>query len=187
MFQILLINLLLIQTTSCKLLYPSRIEVSSFKPTQIQPTSATCGLELKETLCDNRFQDAAFCSNASSVISCNQICPYGNNFLNLNENMAQLSLEIQNPCEILKDYGKILAAKSKSEYSYLFDRYNNICSDENMKTTWRAFELRTISESFLQNSRTNLVRRGFGKTTYSKFNSGFTATFWIQQVANNNG
>ncbi len=186
MYRILLINLL-IQITTPKLLYPPREDISSFKPVQLQPESAICGLDLKETLCDNRFQDSTLCFNDSSIIHCSQICPYGNMFLNLNDNMPQLNLERQNPCEILKDYGKILAPKSKSAYSYLFDRYNNICNDENMKTIWSPFELHTIWENFLLNSKMNLVRKSIGKTTYSEFNSGFTVTFWFQQATINNG
>lgn len=181
-----LIFLLIPVTINCQLLIPPREEISAFKPIAITPTSSTCGLELKETLCDNRFQDSKSCSNASSIINCYQICPFGNTFLNLNTNMDQLSLELMEPCEILKDYGHVLS-RSKSKYSYLFDRYNNICTSESMMSIWKAFDLKTISDVFLRNSKVNLVKKGFGKTTYSKFNSGFTATFWIQQSANNNG
>ena len=106
--------------------------------------------------------------------------------------MNQLSLETMNPCEILRDYGRNLMLTSsqqidvnqkQSKYSYLFDRYNNICNTENMKTIWQGFDLKsTLDNTFMENSR---VKRGFGKN--SKFNSGFTATFWIQQAVNNNG
>ena len=59
---------------------PAREEVAEFKPIQIEPSSSTCGLELKETLCDNRYQDSTQCSNSSSIINCFQICPYGKRF-----------------------------------------------------------------------------------------------------------
>ena len=182
----LLLAILLKRAVRSQLMFPLKEEIGRYKPIEINPTSSTCGLDLKETLCDNRFQDNQFCSNISSAIECHQICPYGNAFVNLNANMKQLNLESMEPCEILKDYGRTLT-NSKSMFSYFFDKFNNLCNTETTKSVWKSFSLQTVSEIFFKESMTNLVKKGFARTTFSKFNSGFTATFWIQQFMNNNG
>lgn len=185
-FSVLLLLVVLQRTAMSQLMFALKEEISHHKPIKINPTSSTCGLDLKETLCDNRFQDNRFCSNISSVIECHQICPYGNAYVNLNENMKQLDLESMEPCQILKDYGRTLTT-SKSMFSYFFDKFNNLCNTDTTRSVWKSFGLQSVSEIFFQDPMINLVRKGFARTTFSKFNSGFTATFWIQQFTNNNG
>ena len=48
---------------------------------------------MQESLCDNRFQDSSLCSNLSSIIYCDQTCPYGTVLQNINK-LDQLNLEL---------------------------------------------------------------------------------------------
>lgn len=177
-YKIFLITcLLLFKTVSLKLLYPAAENIAVNKPLIIQPTGSTCGLELKDTLCDNRLQDK--CSNSTSLFYCDQSCPYGNVLENLNK-LEQTKLEDMNPCVILKDFGYLLS-NSTSRYSYLFDKNNNLCNNNARIVAWKPFSLETNQAKpsiTFYNSRTSSL---------GIFNSGFTVSFWFQQFMWNNG
>ena len=162
-----------------------REEISIFKPIIMNPRSSTCGLEFKENLCDNRYQEKEICSNSSAIISCFQACPYGNTLLNMTVQTDQLNLEQMEPCAILKDFGRILT-QSKATHSYLFDSYNDICNNMIAQTTWRVFHLKSISDNFLGNLKSNFNRKIYSTTINQQSNYGLTASLWFQQTANNN-
>ncbi len=85
------------------ILYPDALNVAIFKPVQMSPIGCTCGLNIQDTLCDNRLQNSKICSsNDSSIINCLQTCPYGTVLLNVSEQIDQLELEYMQPCQILK-------------------------------------------------------------------------------------
>ena len=76
------IILILLYNLNAQLLYPNAENVAFYKPVEISPPGSTCGLETKSSLCDNRYQNNALCSNSSSIINCLQQCPYGNIYVN---------------------------------------------------------------------------------------------------------
>ena len=163
------------------LLLPETINISDFKPINISPYGSTCGLDFKDTLCDNRLEDNKFCSNISNIIYCDQTCPFGNVFLDINK-IEQLSLEKMEPCGILKDFGVLLTNTSSSLNSYLFDDGKNQCNNENNKANWKPFYLRNIaSENPLFNLNSDTL------SSVDTFNSGLTISLWFQQNFKNNG
>ena len=162
----------------CKVLYPPSENIGKLKPLKLSPSGSICGLEIKDTLCDNRLPEN-MCSNRSSVFFCDQTCPYGNVLENLNA-LEQLKLENMNPCTISQDFNSILFNKS-SQYSYYFDKTNNLCNKNNRAGIWRTFSLEaTLSKPVLSfyNSRTSSL---------SILNSGFTFSLWFKQANLNNG
>ena len=96
--------------------------------------------------------------------------------------MSQLELEYMQPCEILKDFGFILA-RSKSINSYLFDKYNNLCNSDSSKANWRPFELKYVAEKFLDSASLNIA----SNNNLAQFFTGFTVSLWFQQAVANNG
>lgn len=165
---ILFIIINLINEIESAILYPESTNVGKFKPTSLNPLGSTCGLEFQETLCDNRFQNNKLCSNTTSIILCDQTCPYGTLIPNINR-IKQLSLELMEPCEIVKDYG-ILLTKSDSTNSYLFDKNNNLCDNDRTRSLWRPFPLSLTADN-----------------SSSITNTGFSLSLWFQQYISNNG
>ena len=150
--------------------YPQGLNVGKFKPVSLNPLGGTCGVELAESLCENRFQNSKLCTNSSSVINCDQTCPYGRIVQNT-QKIEQLKLELMEPCEIVRDYG-ILLAKSESTSSYFFDKNNNLCDSDRVKRNWKPFPL--ISSTVSSSSE-------------SIVNTGFSLILWFQQYISNNG
>ena len=167
------------QTGHAQLLYPPVEYVAINKPLELHPTGSTCGLELKDTLCDNRLQDPRLCSNASSLFYCDQSCPFGNVLQNLN-GLRQTLLEDMNPCVILKDFGYVLNNFSTS-YSYFFDKNNNLCDTNQRVSAWKPFSL--------ENNQARPILSFYNSRTSNLeiFNSGFTLTLWFRQFSWNNG
>lgn len=175
---ILIVNYL-IKLGSLKLLYPPNENLATYKPISIKPSGTTCGLELKDTLCNNLLLDDRACSNSSSLFYCDQSCPYGNVLRNLYK-LEQLKLELMNPCVVLKDH-KYLLTNSSPANSYYFDGDNDVCNTANRIILWRPFSLEsTLSKPELSffNSRTSGL---------FVVNSGLTFTLWFKQFDLNNG
>ena len=126
---------------------------------------------MQESLCDNRFQDSSLCSNLSSIIYCDQTCPYGTVLQNINK-LNQLNLELMEPCEIIKDFG-VLLTKNEKINSYFFDKNNNLCDNDRTKSIWRPFSIISTSDNSFQSS--------------SVFQTGFSISLWFQQYLSNNG
>lgn len=175
---IIFITIKLIRSLSANLLYPPSENIAIYKPLFVHPTGTTCGLELKDTLCDNRLVNTP-CSNASNLFFCDESCPYGNSLENLNY-LDQIKLENMNPCSIIKDFANVLS-KTNTTFSYYFDRNNNLCSNFERTINLKPFSLETTRISPVLsffNSRT---------TAYPILNTGFTFTIWFRQFRSNNG
>ena len=176
----ILLNYLVSETCST-LLFPESVVVSELKPVELSPFGSTCGLDFKETLCDNRLQDRQLCSNSSNLIYCDQTCPYANVFVNLNK-IEQLKLEKMQPCQVLKDYGVLLTKETSSSNSYLFDDDFGRCNNENTKATWKPFSLSSVA-----NENPLFKLNGGALSSIDLFNSGVTISLWFQQKFANNG
>jgi len=176
-FEILILIIHLGYVCRSELLYPPIEYIALNKPLDIHPTGSTCGLELKDTLCDNRLQDPRLCANATFF--CDQSCPFGNVLQNLND-LKQTLLENMNPCVILKDFGYLLATSS-STFSYFFDKNSNLCETSEKVSSWKPFSLandQTRPSLSFYNARTSSL---------DIFNSGLTVTCWFRQFPWNNG
>jgi hypothetical protein len=173
------ITITLINRINTQLFYPSAEYISINKPREIQPIGSSCGIELKDTLCDNRIKDSKGCSNSSSIFFCDQSCPYGNVLQNLTA-LEQLKLDQMNPCSIRKDFSKVLF-NSSSKFSFYLNKDTQLCNENIKISRWIPFNLETSksnpSLSFI-NSRTS---------SWLILNSGFTFSIWFQQVVNTNG
>lgn len=178
LFLILLASLKLFST---RLQYPPIDNIATYKPISISPTGSICGLELKDTLCDNRYLDDKACANKSLLFNCDQACPYGNVLQSLTD-LDQIKLENMNPCVIFKDFNYLLASKTSSKYSYYFDKSNNLCSSlSNRVLIWRPLTFESHRSKPLisfYNSRTSSL---------SILDSGFTVSLWFTQSSLNNG
>ncbi len=107
----------------------------------------------------------------SSIIYCDQTCPYGTVLQNINK-IEQLNLELMEPCEIIKDFG-VLLTKGENKNSYLFDKNNNLCDNDRIKSVWRPFSIVSSFESSFEST--------------SVFQTGFSISLWFQQYLSNNG
>ena len=163
---------------TCDLLYPPSENIALFKPVSISPSGSTCGLEFKDTLCDNRFTEPKSCSNPDRIFFCDQTCPYGNTIQNLNL-LDQLALDTMNPCVIFKDFGYILNKNSQSKNSFYFDKTNNLCSLGNKP--WKPFSLST------SRSKPELSFSSPRTSDSQVLNSGFSMSLWFSQFGSNNG
>jgi hypothetical protein len=164
-----------------RLLYPEADNIAIFKPIAIQPIGSTCGLELKDTLCDNRVQDSKSCSNSSSLFYCDQSCPFGNVLTDL-DTLEQLKLETMNPCHIVKDFGNRLSqANKQTDHSYYFDKTNSLCINNDEAIRWKPFDL-------LNNQASTTLNFYNSRTPGLPIvNSGFTFSLWFKQFRINNG
>lgn len=176
-FSILILPALLRLKTS-ELLYPPSENIALYKPIYISPSGSICGLEFKDTLCDNRFTDQQSCSNLERIFFCDQTCPHGNNIQNLNA-LDQLKLDTMNPCVIFKDYGYILNKKTRSKNSFYFDKTNNLCPMNNKP--WKPFALSSSK------SKPQLAYSSPRTPDSDILNSGFSLALWLSQSGSNNG
>ncbi len=174
-----MITFTLLNCSNAQLFYPPVEYISINKPKEIQPIGSSCGIELKDTLCDNRIKDSKGCSNSSSIFFCDQTCPYGNVLQNLTA-LEQLKLDQMNPCSIHKDFSKLLSNTS-SNFSFYLDKETQLCNENIKISRWIPFNLETSKSnpplSFI-NSRTS---------SWSILNSGFTFSVWFQHFDNKNG
>jgi hypothetical protein len=176
---ILIIMILHLYTINAALMYPEADNIAINKQVLIHPMGSTCGLELKDSLCDNRFQDNKLCSNTSALFYCDQSCPYGNVLTDFDK-IEQLKLENMNPCLIVKDYGSKLS-KQDSGFSYYFDKTNNLCNNNDETVKWKPFDL-INSQAKPSLSFYNTRTPGL-----SIADSGFTLSLWFRQFRINNG
>ncbi|CAF0916506.1 unnamed protein product, partial [Brachionus calyciflorus] len=170
----------MVRLKNAKLLYPPPENIAPFKSISLFPIGSICGLEYRDTLCDNRYTDPYSCSNSSLFFYCDQTCPYGNTLQNLNS-LDQLKLDIMNPCVIFKDFGYLINKNSESKNSYYFDKTNNLCSLNNKISQWKPFnfELSKSKPEFkFSNSRTS---------DSQVVDSGFSVSLWFTQSGSNNG
>ena len=178
LFEILALKFVyLVQICISELLFPPIEYIAINKPLDIHPTGSTCGLELKDTLCDNRLQDPRKCANATFF--CDQSCPFGNVLQNLNE-LKQTFLESMNPCLILKDFGYLLINRS-STFSYFFDKNSNLCETNEKLSSWKPFSLEN------DQARPTLTFYNSRTPSLDIFNSGLTVSCWFRQFPWNNG
>lgn len=163
-----------------RLLYPPGDYIATYKPALITPIGSVCGLEYKDTLCDNWYTDDQSCSNSSRIIYCDQTCPYGNVVPNLNR-LEQLKLEAMNPCVIFKDFTYLMVNSSGSKNSYYFDKTNNLCPLNNKISQWKPFILefsKSEPEFSFSDSRTSDAQ---------VLDSGLSVSLWFTQSGSNNG
>ncbi|RNA01582.1 atlastin-like isoform X2 [Brachionus plicatilis] len=163
---------------SGQLLYPASENIALFKPVYVSPQGSTCGLEYKDTLCDNRFTDDKSCSSPERIFFCDQTCPHGNTIQNLNQ-LDQLKLDTMNPCVIFKDYGYTLNQNGPSKNSYYFDKTNNLCALNTRP--WKPFALST------SRSGPKLTHSSPRTSDLDILQSGFSLSLWFTQSGSNNG
>ena len=180
---IFLLNILF----SCQVLYPISFNIAPFKPLRLSPTGSTCGLEFKDTLCDNRIEGNR--CNSNSIFFCDQTCPFGNVLENLNE-IEQIKLDNMNPCTVIQDFNTLITnVNPKTQYSYYFDLKRNLCARKktlNNQDTQNEFFWRFLSleSTYLQPS---LSFYNFRTPGLAILDSGFTFSSWFKQQPNNNG
>jgi len=165
----LIINVNLFQLKALFFQQPELINIAKFKPVYLNPVDSICGINYQETLQDNLL--------FNSTINCDQICPFGKSFQNLNK-LEQLNLYLMQPCDIKKDYEFILNSKSNSLNSYFFDISNNInkCINDGTQIDWKPFLFNENEKSFF--SSINQIKSN---------ENGFSFTLWFQQFINNFG
>ena len=183
---------------------PPSANIARGKPLRISPSGSTCGMELKDVLCDNRLIGSYQCGNSNgnnssaengngnvstSTFYCDQSCPYGNVLSNLLAQSTPLALDNMEPCRITKDFEVYAAASSVrsdgiSNYSYLIDQAetSSSCQLNKSALVWKPFDL-SVSQSrpvlTFHNPRT--------PSPPAVLDSGFTVSFWFRQFYANNG
>ena len=175
---------------------------------ELLPSSSTCGVEVKETMCNNRYDSRQSASdirkNNCSEIICDQSCPYGYSYVNLGKT-RQVHLEMMNPCYVLKDFSNLLRTSKyidQSEdgeaqekflfYSYFFDRNNSLCSNMSDRV-WNPLRLESWAYSPLNKYNNKLLRISPSLAMSDSWqkqaldNFGLSLTVWFKQLTNSNG
>jgi len=181
---VLVIRALLVVNASSSLMPPVQ-SVATFKNVELTPAGSTCGLEYKDTLCDNRYQNSKLCSNTSATIYCDQTCPYGVVMTGLVRVTEQLSLETMSSCACAKDFGLLLSANSSATNSYYFDQNNEFCKANGINAKkWKPFSLQTVTDKMTPHTSASST---LSNSLLSNLYSGFTFSLWMRQLELNNG
>ena len=207
--KLLLTTLLTTGLTSGLVQIPAARNLALTSRLELVPSSSTCGVEVKETMCNNKYDSRQSVSdirksNCSEII-CDQSCPYGYSYAHLGKT-RQVHLEMMNPCHVLKDFSNLLRTSKyitdQAEddepqekflyYSYFFDRNTTLCSNMSDRIwnplrldSWAYSPLNKYSNKFLRVSPSLAMSDSWQKQALDNF--GLSLTVWLKQLANNNG